>query len=246
MSIRRPTSRSGWAFQEELITALRDSPIWDSSAYIITYDEHGGYFDHVSPPQVDAFGLGVRIPTWIVSPWAKKGYLDPTLYDSTSILKFIERLHGLPTLASVNHTVRRCHARPAATIRRPDRMSVRRRRRATIAATWATCSTRSRSRGDRGGDPRPAGRTPTPGRRDPTDPAFPLERSGRGFPRGRADHDRGECVVGLRPGLAKLERERLTETLAEGPQERLADLVVVILANAVAGRAVDRGLRGPG
>ena len=45
----------------------------------------------------------MRIPTWIVSPWAKPGYLDPTVYDSTSILKFIERLHGLPTLASVNH-----------------------------------------------------------------------------------------------------------------------------------------------
>ena len=57
----------------------------------------------MAPPQVDAFGLGVRIPTWIVSPWAKPGYLDPTVYDSTSILKFIERLHGLPTLASVNH-----------------------------------------------------------------------------------------------------------------------------------------------
>jgi phospholipase C len=93
----------GMGFQEELVTALRDSPAWASSAYIITYDEHGGYFDHVSPPQVDAFGLGVRIPTWIVSPYAKPGYLDPTLYDSTSILKFLERLHGLPTLASVNH-----------------------------------------------------------------------------------------------------------------------------------------------
>jgi phospholipase C len=93
----------GMGLQEELITALRDSPAWESSAYIITYDEHGGYFDHVSPPQVDAFGLGIRIPTWIVSPWARPGYLDPTLYEITSILKFLERLHGLPTLASVNH-----------------------------------------------------------------------------------------------------------------------------------------------
>jgi len=93
----------GMGIQEELVTALRDSPIWDSSAYIITYDEHGGYFDHVTPPVLDAFGAGVRIPTWVISPWAKKGYLDPNIYDITSILKFIERLHGLPTLASVNH-----------------------------------------------------------------------------------------------------------------------------------------------
>jgi len=44
--------------QEQLVSALRQSPAWDSSAYIITYDEHGGYFEHVPPPQVDAFGLG--------------------------------------------------------------------------------------------------------------------------------------------------------------------------------------------
>jgi phospholipase C len=52
---------------------------------------------------LDAFGAGVRIPTWVISPWAKPGYLDPSVYDITSILKFLERLHGLPTLASVNH-----------------------------------------------------------------------------------------------------------------------------------------------
>ena len=93
----------GMGIQEELVTALRESPIWDSSAYLITYDEHGGYFDHVEPPAIDAFGLGVRVPTWVISPWAKPGFLDPTVYDFNSILKFLERLHGLPTLASVNH-----------------------------------------------------------------------------------------------------------------------------------------------
>ena len=55
------------------------------------------------PPQVDAFGLGIRIPTWIISPWAKPGHIEPAVYDLTSILKFIERVFGLPTLASVNH-----------------------------------------------------------------------------------------------------------------------------------------------
>jgi phospholipase C len=93
----------GMGFQEELITALRDSPVWDSSAYILTYDEHGGYFDHVAPPVVDTFGPGVRVPTWIVSPFAKPHHLEPATYDHTSILKFIERLFGLPTLASINH-----------------------------------------------------------------------------------------------------------------------------------------------
>ena len=93
----------GMGIQEETITALRASSAWESSVYIITYDEHGEYFDHVAPPPVDAFGLGVRIPTWIVSPWAKPGHIEPTTYDFGSILKFIERVYGLPTLASVNH-----------------------------------------------------------------------------------------------------------------------------------------------
>jgi phospholipase C len=93
----------GMGLQEQLISALRESSAWDSSAYIITYDEHGGYFDHVPPPQVDAFGMGIRIPTWIVSPWAKAGHIEPAVYELGSILKFIERVFGLGTLADANH-----------------------------------------------------------------------------------------------------------------------------------------------
>jgi len=93
----------GMGIQEELITALRDSSAWDSFAYIVTYDEHGGYFDHVEPPLLDAFGAGVRIPTWVISPFAKAGHLEPATYELTSILKLFETVFGLPTLASVNH-----------------------------------------------------------------------------------------------------------------------------------------------
>ena len=93
----------GMALQQELITALMQSSAWGSSAYILTYDEPGGYFDHVAPPKLDAFGLGVRVPTWVISPWAKPGHLEPTLYEHTSILKLIESVFGLPTLASINH-----------------------------------------------------------------------------------------------------------------------------------------------
>src|SRR3954466_12610486 len=89
--------------QEEIIKALRDSPLWDRSKHFLTYDEHGGYFDHVAPPQLDAFGLGIRVPNFVVSPFAQRGHVEPTVYDHTSTLKFLERLHGLPTLASVNH-----------------------------------------------------------------------------------------------------------------------------------------------
>jgi phospholipase C len=94
----------GMGIQEDLVTALRESSLWQSSAYLITYDEHGGYFDHVPPPQIDAFGLGVRVPLWVISPFAKIGPIETSLpAEHTSTLKFLERLHGLPTLASKNH-----------------------------------------------------------------------------------------------------------------------------------------------
>src|SRR5215471_2271863 len=88
---------------ESVINALIQSPLWKSSAFIMTYDEGGGYFDHVPPPQVDAYGMGMRVPTFVVSPWAKRGYISGQLYEHSSILKFIERRFGLPSLASVNH-----------------------------------------------------------------------------------------------------------------------------------------------
>jgi phospholipase C len=93
----------GMGIQQELITALQQSSAWSSAAYILTYDEAGGYFDHVKPPQLDAFGLGFRVPTWVISPYARKGHVEGTLYEHSSILKFIETVFGLPTLASVNH-----------------------------------------------------------------------------------------------------------------------------------------------
>jgi phospholipase C len=93
----------GMGIQEELVTALRESSAWSKSAYIITYDEHGGYFDHVAPPVLDAYGSGLRVPTWVISPHAKRSHLETTQYDHVSTLKFIEAVFDLPTLASVNH-----------------------------------------------------------------------------------------------------------------------------------------------
>lgn len=88
---------------QQVITALMKSPVWRSSALFFTYDEGGGYFDHVAPPQVDAYGMGFRVPMLVVSPWAKRGYISGHLYEHSSVLKFIERRFGLPSLASVNH-----------------------------------------------------------------------------------------------------------------------------------------------
>jgi phospholipase C len=94
----------GMELQKELIAALRKSTAWKTSAFLLTYDEHGGYFDHVPPPKVDAYGLGVRVPLWVVSPYAHKGVVKSAKpADHTSMLKFVERVFGLPTLASRNH-----------------------------------------------------------------------------------------------------------------------------------------------
>ena len=95
--------QQGMESQRNLIIALMNSPYWQSSAYILTYDEGGGFFDHIQPPTLDAYGAGIRVPTWVISPYAKKSNLQATLYEHSSVLKFIERVFNLPTLASINH-----------------------------------------------------------------------------------------------------------------------------------------------
>jgi phospholipase C len=74
----------------KLINEIQASPYWSDTAIIVTYDEHGGSWDHVAPPIVDRWGPGLRVPTIVISPLAKTGYVDHTQYDTTSILKFIE------------------------------------------------------------------------------------------------------------------------------------------------------------
>ena len=85
----------------ELLTRIRSSPIWKDTVVIVTYDENGGFWDHVPPPKGDRWGPGTRIPAIIVSPFARRGYVDHTQYDTTSIIKFITRRHGLEPLPGV-------------------------------------------------------------------------------------------------------------------------------------------------
>jgi len=92
---------SGDEHVAELLERIRKSPLWPKTAIIITYDENGGFWDHAAPPKGDRWGPGTRIPTIVVSPWAKKGHIDSTLYDTTSILKFITRRFGLEPLPGV-------------------------------------------------------------------------------------------------------------------------------------------------
>jgi len=82
----------------DLIKHLRKSPQWGHMLVVVTYDENGGFWDHVAPPKADRWGPGSRIPTMIVSPFAKKGFVDHTFYDTTSVLRFITRRFGLEAL----------------------------------------------------------------------------------------------------------------------------------------------------
>lgn len=85
-----------------VVSALQNSPQWPHMLVVITYDEFGGQWDHVAPPKGDMFGPGTRIPALIISPYAKKGYVDHTQYDTTSILRFITHRWNLPVLPGIS------------------------------------------------------------------------------------------------------------------------------------------------
>ena len=82
-----------------MIQMLMQSDAWESSALLITYDDWGGWYDHVAPPKVDKYGYGFRVPAMLVSAYAHQGYIDHTLLDHTSLLKFIEENWEIPPLA---------------------------------------------------------------------------------------------------------------------------------------------------
>jgi len=77
------------------------SSLWSTTAIVVTYDENGGFWDHVPPPAGDRWGPGTRIPTLIISPFSRRGFVDHTAYDTTSIIKFITRRFELEPLPGV-------------------------------------------------------------------------------------------------------------------------------------------------
>ena len=89
---------SGQRFVQTLINALTRSTAWANSAFLLAYDDWGGWYDHVRPPQVDRFGYGFRVPALLVSPFARHHHVDHTVLDFTSILRFIEDNWALPSL----------------------------------------------------------------------------------------------------------------------------------------------------
>ena len=82
----------------QVIDAIMRSPMWKDTAIFLTWDDWGGFYDHVAPPQVDRFGLGMRVPLLILSPYARQGYIDHDTGEFSSVLRFIEDNWGLPKI----------------------------------------------------------------------------------------------------------------------------------------------------
>ncbi len=93
--------KEGDAHIADLVAKLRASPQWKNMVVVITYDEFGGAWDQVAPPRGDMLGPGARIPALIVSPFAKKGTVDHTQYDTESILRLIIRRFDLANLPGI-------------------------------------------------------------------------------------------------------------------------------------------------
>jgi acid phosphatase len=91
----------GDAHIAELVAKLRAGPQWKHMVIVITYDEFGGAWDHVAPPQGDLLGPGARIPALIISPLARHGTVDHTQYDTESILRLITRRFDLEVLPGI-------------------------------------------------------------------------------------------------------------------------------------------------
>jgi phospholipase C len=92
--------QAGQRLVRSLVTELMRSTAWSSSAFILTYSNWGGWYDHVAPPQIDDDGYGFRVPALLVSPYARQGKIDSTQLDFTSVLRFIEDNYGLQPLAA--------------------------------------------------------------------------------------------------------------------------------------------------
>jgi phospholipase C len=88
----------GQNWTTRVVNAIMAGPMWKDTAIFITWDDYGGFYDHVPPPQVDPFGFGIRVPLLVISPYAKAGYVDHTLGEFSSVLRFIEDNWGLSQL----------------------------------------------------------------------------------------------------------------------------------------------------
>ncbi|MBV9056663.1 MAG: hypothetical protein JO351_08505 [Candidatus Eremiobacteraeota bacterium] len=96
------TDGSGPSWVAAVVNAVGKSSFWKSTAILVTWDDWGGWYDHVQPPQYDAYELGFRVPLIIISPYSKRHFVSHKQYEFGSILKFAEHALGLPTLGATD------------------------------------------------------------------------------------------------------------------------------------------------
>ncbi|MEX0992239.1 MAG: alkaline phosphatase family protein [Actinomycetota bacterium] len=99
-------SRFAHNWVTEIVNAVMTSRMWSNTAIFLTWDEWGGFYDHVRPPKIDEIGLGFRVPMLVISPFARRGYVDDAIGEFSTPLKFIADNWGLPYLTS---RVRKTH-----------------------------------------------------------------------------------------------------------------------------------------
>jgi uncharacterized protein (TIGR03437 family) len=87
-----------------LINAVMNSPLWNSTAIFIAWDDWGGFYDHVTPPKVDQYGLGIRVPGLVISPYSRQGYVDHKTYSFESWLRIIEERFGVSPMTGRDNT----------------------------------------------------------------------------------------------------------------------------------------------
>ena len=80
----------GQAWVTRLVNAVMRGPDWDSTAIFLAWDDWGGFYDHVEPPVVDSSGYGLRVPGLVISPYARRGFVDHQTLSFDAYLKFIE------------------------------------------------------------------------------------------------------------------------------------------------------------
>lgn len=93
----------GMWYVTKLVNALMTSPYWKDSVVFLTWDDYGGFYDHVPPPEIDAYGLGPRVPMLVISPYARPNYVSHYTYEFCSVLKFVEERWKLRHLTARDH-----------------------------------------------------------------------------------------------------------------------------------------------
>lgn len=92
--------KEGMAYVTGLVNAVMEGPDWNSTAIFISWDDWGGFYDHVPPPKIDQYGLGIRVPGLVISPYAKEGYIDHKTYSFESWLRIAEERFGVQPMTA--------------------------------------------------------------------------------------------------------------------------------------------------